>query len=233
MKPIIALDFSSRHEVEQFLKKFEDTRLFVKVGMELYYQEGPDIVRAIKGLGHQIFLDLKLHDIPNTVHKAMKGLAKLDVDMTNVHAAGGLDMMRAALEGLSAGSTTARAKLIAVTQLTSISEATMREEQNIQTSLEASVVRYAQLAHRSGLDGVVCSALEADMIRRATSDLFLRITPGIRLRSDALHDQKRVTTVEDAKALGSSAMVIGRSITHAADPLQTYLDILKTWEASV
>lgn len=233
MKPIIALDFSSRYDVEQFLKKFKDTRLFVKVGMELFYQEGPDIVRAIKGLGHQIFLDLKLHDIPNTVHQAMKGLAKLDVDMTNVHAAGGLEMMKAALEGLHAGASATRPQLLAVTQLTSISEATMRAEQNIQTSLEVSVVRYAQLAHRSGLDGVVCSALEAQRIRQATADGFLRITPGIRLRSEAQHDQKRVTTVEDAKAMGSSAMVIGRSITHAADPLQTYRDILTTWETSV
>jgi orotidine-5'-phosphate decarboxylase len=233
MKPIIALDFSSRYDVEQFLKPFKDTRLFVKVGMELYLQEGPDIVRVIKGLGHQIFLDLKLHDIPNTVHKAMKGLAKLDIDMTNVHAAGGREMMKAALEGLSEGTSGPRPRLIAVTQLTSISESIMRDEQNIQTSLEDSVVRYAQLAHESGLDGVVCSALEANVIRRATADTFLRITPGIRLRSDAQHDQKRVTTVEDAKAMGSSAMVIGRSITHAAEPLHTYLDILNTWEASV
>ncbi len=232
MKPIIALDFSSKEEVLSFLDQFNEP-LFVKVGMELYYQEGPEIVKLIKSKGHQIFLDLKLHDIPNTVYKAMKGLAKLQVDMTNVHAAGGSEMMKAALKGLADGNDGKRVtQLIAVTQLTSISQEVMQLEQGITSSLEESVLRYAKLAYESGLDGVVCSALEANLIKDATSIQFIRVTPGIRLVENSKDDQVRIATPDNAKSLGSSQMVVGRAITAAQDPQKAYTLIKKMWEES-
>ncbi len=232
MKPIIALDFSSKDAVVDFLDKFNEP-LFVKVGMELYYQEGPEIVKLIKDKGHQIFLDLKLHDIPNTVYKAMKGLAKLNVDLTNCHAAGGSEMMKAALKGLAEGSVDGhKTQLIAVTQLTSISREMMEEEQGISGTLESSVLRYAKLAYDCGLDGVVCSALEANAIKEATNESFIRVTPGIRLSENSKDDQVRIATPDNARSLGSSQMVVGRAITAAEDPQAAYTKIKEMWENS-
>ncbi|HAM62537.1 MAG: orotidine 5'-phosphate decarboxylase [Firmicutes bacterium GWF2_51_9] len=230
-KPIIALDFPSFREVEAFLNKFEGESLFVKVGMELYYQEGPDIVRYLKDHGHQVFLDLKLHDIPNTVESAMRGLAKLGIDLTNVHAAGGKAMMEAALNGLREGTPEGKTvpKLIAVTQLTSTTETAMHQEQLIPVKLIESVTHYAKLAQEAGLDGVVCSPLEADAVREATSEEFLRVTPGIRPSDAAVNDQKRITTPSMAKQIGSTHIVVGRPITRAENPIQAYLDILMEW----
>ena len=223
-KPIIALDFSSKQQVEDFLARFDEP-LFVKVGMELFYQEGPELVRFIKSLGHQIFLDLKLHDIPNTVESAMRGLAKLGVDLTNVHAAGGLEMMQAAKRGLGDSAT----KLIAVTQLTSTDETQMHEDQLIYVSLEESVLHYAKQAKRAGLDGVVCSVLEASAIAQACGDAFLKVTPGIRLADSAADDQKRVATPAKAKEQGASHIVVGRAITKAEDPITAYSQIKNEW----
>ncbi|GKW44935.1 orotidine-5'-phosphate decarboxylase [Planococcus sp. NCCP-2050] len=223
-KPIIALDFSSKEQVEKFLAQFNEP-LFVKVGMELFYQEGPELVKMIKSMGHQIFLDLKLHDIPNTVEAAMRGLAKLGVDLTNVHAAGGLEMMKAAKRGL-AGSAT---KLIAVTQLTSTDETQMHEDQLIYVSLEESVLHYAKQAKRAGLDGVVCSVLESTAIARDCGDAFLKVTPGIRLAGSAADDQKRVATPTAAKEQGSTHIVVGRAITKAENPAAAYSQIKKEW----
>ncbi|MCJ1907184.1 orotidine-5'-phosphate decarboxylase [Planococcus ruber] len=223
-KPIIALDFSSKQQVEEFLALFDEP-LFVKVGMELFYQEGPELVRMIKSKGHQIFLDLKLHDIPNTVESAMRGLAKLGVDLTNVHAAGGLEMMKAAKRGL-AGSAT---QLIAVTQLTSTDETLMHEDQLIYVSLEESVLHYAKQAKRAGLDGVVCSVLESSAIARDCGEAFLKVTPGIRIAGAAADDQKRVATPKAAKEQGSTHIVVGRAITKAQDPVAAYSQIKNEW----
>ena len=219
-KPIIALDFSTSEEIKGFLRLFEDESLYVKVGMELYYQHGAEIVKWIKDLGHEIFLDLKLHDIPNTVHRAMKGLAALDIDMVNVHAAGGSEMMKAAKEGLVAGTPAGSdvPKLIAVTQLTSTSEEAMQNEQLIKVSLQESVLHYADLTCKSGLDGVVCSAWEARMIKDHTNEDFICLTPGIRPAGSAVGDQKRVATPGRAREIGSTFIVVGRPITQAADP---------------
>ncbi|NLW14789.1 MAG: orotidine-5'-phosphate decarboxylase [Erysipelothrix sp.] len=224
-KVIVALDFSSKEAVETFLNKFE-TPIYVKVGMELYYQEGPAIVELIKSKGHKIFLDLKLHDIPNTVEKAMRGLAKLGVDMTNVHAAGGIEMMKAAKKGLGEGPI-----LLAVTQLTSTSEAQMHHDQLIKVSLEESVLNYAKCTQEAGLDGVVCSPLEATMIKEALGEDFYKVTPGIRPASSEVGDQKRVTTPKQAREIGSSYIVVGRPITQALDPVKAYNDIVNDWEA--
>jgi orotidine-5'-phosphate decarboxylase len=231
-KPIIALDFPNWEMASAFLKQFQNESLYVKVGMELFYQTGPDLVARLKENGHEIFLDLKLHDIPNTVHNAMKGLAKLGVDMVNVHAAGGSKMMKAALNGLEEGTKHGekRPLLIAVTQLTSTTEEQMQSEQRISGSLDDSVIHYAQLAYESGLDGVVCSALEAEQIRQNTDPHFIRITPGIRQGGDAVNDQKRVVTPDKARTMGSTAIVIGRSITKSEQPYVTYMTIKKAWE---
>ncbi|WP_029187284.1 orotidine-5'-phosphate decarboxylase [Streptococcus suis] len=224
-RPIIALDFAGKEEVQSFLEQFPaDEKLYVKVGMELYYAEGPGIINYLKGCGHSIFLDLKLHDIPNTVESAMKVLAKLGVDMTNVHAAGGVEMMRAARRGLGKD-----AVLIAVTQLTSTSEEQMRTDQNIQTSLQEAVVHYAQRAQEAGLDGVVCSAHEVALIKDATSSDFVCLTPGIRPTGGEVGDQKRVMTPADAARIGSDYIVVGRPITRADHPYQTYLSIKEEW----
>ncbi|ANU22847.1 orotidine-5'-phosphate decarboxylase [Planococcus donghaensis] len=223
-KPIIALDFASKQQVEAFLAQFSEP-LFVKVGMELYFQEGPELVRFIKSQGHSIFLDLKLHDIPNTVESAMKGLANLGVDLVNVHAAGGLEMMKAAKRGL-AGSET---KLIAVTQLTSTSESQMHEDQLVYVSLEESVLHYAKRAMQAGLDGVVCSVLEAEAIGEACGQNFLRVTPGIRPATVSVDDQKRVATPAQARAKGSTHIVVGRAITKAENPADSYAQIREEW----
>ncbi|MBC1754606.1 orotidine-5'-phosphate decarboxylase [Listeria seeligeri] len=231
-KPIIALDFQTYQEVETFLAKFSGENLSVKVGMELFYSNGPMIVEKIKQQNHEIFLDLKLHDIPNTVKSAMTGLAKMGVDMVNVHAAGGKKMMEYAREGLEIGATGGkRPLLIAVTQLTSTSEIDMHEEQLVKASLLESVIHYSDLTKQAGLDGVVCSALEAEEIKLRNGADFLRVTPGIRLASDAADDQIRVVTPEKARLIGSSHIVVGRSITRAADPVAAYSQVLKEWNA--
>jgi len=231
-KPILALDFPGETEVLNFLKHFNEP-LFVKIGMELYMQEGPDIVRKVKDLGHDIFLDLKLHDIPNTVGSAMKGLAKLGVDLVNVHAAGGRPMMEAALEGLEAGTPAGRerAALIAVTQLTSTTEEQMQAEQKIALSLQESVLHYASLTKQAGLNGVVCSVHEAKAIAEVCGEDFLRVTPGIRLAGGDAHDQKRIATPDGAKRDGSSLIVVGRAVTSAQDPVAAYKIVSELWEA--
>jgi len=231
-KPILALDFPGETEVVNFVKYFNEP-LFVKVGMELYMQEGPDIVRKVKDLGHDIFLDLKLHDIPNTVGSAMKGLAKLGVDLVNVHAAGGRPMMEAALEGLEAGTPAGRerAALIAVTQLTSTTEEQMQAEQKIALSLQESVLHYASLTKQAGLNGVVCSVHEAKAIAEVCGEDFLRVTPGIRLAGGDAHDQKRIATPDGAKRDGSSLIVVGRAVTGAQDPVAAYKIVSELWEA--
>lgn len=228
--PIIALDVSSKVEVIEFLEQFNE-KLFVKVGMELYYQEGPAIIQTIKEMGHDIFLDLKLHDIPNTVKSAMKGLAKLGVNLVNVHAAGGSHMMQAAMEGLIEGTPAGqeRPALIAVTQLTSTTEEQMQKEQNILTSLDASVINYAVLAKEAGLDGVVCSVLEAKDIEEACGKEFFKVTPGIRLAGGESHDQKRVATPDFAKSEGSTQIVVGRAITKAENPVEAYHTVKQLW----
>jgi orotidine-5'-phosphate decarboxylase len=229
---IIALDFSTSKEVEGFLEPFGDQKLFVKVGMELFYQEGPSIVHFLKESGHRIFLDLKLHDIPNTVKSAMTGLARLECDLVNVHAAGGKEMMQAAIEGLEAGTSAGRKRpqCIAVTQLTSTSEEQMRNEQLIPASLADSVLHYASLTKDAGLDGVVCSAWEALSIREKVGEPFLTVTPGIRMENDQVGDQKRVATPQFARDAGVSSIVVGRSITRAADPVISYHQWMEAWK---
>lgn len=227
-KPIIALDFSSLDEVHVFLKSFNEP-LYVKVGMELYYQTGPRIIEELKNQDHQIFLDLKLHDIPNTVYKAMKGLAKLEVDLVNVHAAGGLEMMSAALKGLEDGTPNARPQLIAVTQLTSTTEKSMQEDQLIPATLEQSVLHYATRAKQAGLDGVVCSAVEAELLREHLGRDFYKVTPGIRLLNGEHHDQKRVATPLVAREQGATHIVVGRAITQTEHPQKAYQQILNEW----
>ncbi|WP_077805349.1 orotidine-5'-phosphate decarboxylase [Streptococcus mitis] len=224
-RPVIALDFPSFEAVKGFLALFPaEESLYLKVGMELYYAAGPEIVSYLKGLGHSVFLDLKLHDIPNTVKSAMKVLSQLGVDMTNVHAAGGVEMMKAAREGLGS-----QAKLIAVTQLTSTSESQMKEFQNIQTSLQESVIHYAKKTAEAGLDGVVCSAQEVQVIKQATNPEFICLTPGIRPAGAAVGDQKRVMTPADAYQIGSDYIVVGRPITQAENPVAAYHTIKDEW----
>jgi orotidine-5'-phosphate decarboxylase len=229
---IIALDFSNKQEVEQFLIPFSGKELFVKVGMELYYQEGPSMIEFLKEKGHRIFLDLKLHDIPNTVKSAMKGLARMECDLVNVHAAGGKEMMEAAIEGLEAGTAAGRTRpaCIAVTQLTSTSQEQMNREQLIPVPLKESVLHYADLTKEAGLDGVVCSAWEAADIREKLGRDFYTVTPGIRMVSDEVGDQKRVATPTFAKIAGVSSIVVGRSITRAVDPLASYELWMKEWK---
>lgn len=218
---IIACDFSSAETTLAFLDKFTDRKPFVKIGMELYYAEGPSIVREIKARGHKIFLDLKLHDIPNTVKKAMAVLSHLDVDMCNLHAAGTIDMMKAALEGLTRPDGT-RPLLIAVTQLTSTSEERMCRELLIDASINDTIVHYARNAREAGLDGVVCSPLEAGMVKEACGSGFVTVTPGVRFADGEVGDQVRVTTPARAKEIGTDYIVVGRPITQAADPVAAY-----------
>ena len=218
---IIACDFDSAEKTFAFLDKFTGRKPFVKIGMELYYAEGPSIVKEIKRRGHKIFLDLKLHDIPNTVKKAMSVLRNLDVDMCNVHAAGTIDMMRAALEGLTREDGT-RPLLIAVTQLTSTSEERMQRELLIGASINDTIVKYAQNTKEAGLDGVVCSPLEAGMVKEACGKEFFTITPGVRFADGDVGDQVRVTTPARAREIGSDFIVVGRPITAADDPVAAY-----------
>ena len=218
---IVACDFSSREAVLGFLDKFTDEKPFVKIGMELYYSEGPDIVREIKARGHKIFLDLKLHDIPNTVKKSMAVLSRLDVDMTNLHAAGTSAMMEAALEGLTRPDGS-RPILIAVTQLTSTDSQRLKDELLIDTPMDETVMHYASVAAKSGLDGVVCSPLEAGKVHDICGSGFVTVTPGIRFADGDKGDQVRVTTPAKAKELGSDYIVVGRPITAADDPVAAY-----------
>lgn len=218
---IIACDFKNKEETLNFLDIFNGEKLFLKIGMELFYAEGPEIVREIKRKGHKVFLDLKLHDIPNTVEKAMASLAKLDIDMCNVHAAGTIDMMKAAIKGLTKEDGT-RPILIAVTQLTSTSEERMQNELLINNKIEEVVIKYAQNTKEAGLDGVVCSPLEAGEVKKACGMNFLTITPGVRFEANEKGDQVRVTTPLKAKQLGSDYIVVGRPITNAENPLEAY-----------
>ena len=218
---IVACDFSSAEQVFRFLDRFTDRKPFVKIGMELFYAEGPRIVREIKARGHRIFLDLKLHDIPNTVKKAMAVLSGMDVDMCNIHAAGTSAMMKAALEGLTRPDGS-RPLLIAVTQLTSTDEESMKRELLIDRPLDETVMHYARNAMESGLDGVVCSPLESGKVHQVCGTGFVTVTPGVRFADGDLGDQKRVTTPARAKELGSDYIVVGRPITAAEDPVAAY-----------
>jgi len=223
---IVACDFPTAEETFQFLDRFTEKKPFVKIGMELFYGAGPEIVRQIKARGHKIFLDLKLHDIPNTVKRAMAVLSKLDVDLCNLHAAGGLEMMRAAIEGLTRPDGT-RPALIAVTQLTSIDQTKLTDELLIDRPLPEVVALYAANAKAAGLDGVVCSPLEAGTVHAACGREFLTVTPGVRFADGAVGDQKRVTTPEKARELGSDLIVVGRPVTAAADPVAAYRRCVK------
>ena len=218
---IIACDFASAEETFKFLDKFEGKKPFVKIGMELYYAEGPSIVREINKRGHKIFLDLKLHDIPNTVKKAMAVLSRLDVDMTNLHAAGTKRMMEAAIEGLTKPDGT-RPILIAVTQLTSTDQETMENDLLIKEPIAEVVMHYAECARDAGLDGVVCSPLEAGKVHERCGAGFVTVTPGVRFADGDKGDQKRVMTPEEAKKIGSDYIVVGRPITAAEDPVAAY-----------
>ncbi|MBP5372605.1 MAG: orotidine-5'-phosphate decarboxylase [Clostridia bacterium] len=219
---IIALDFENKEKTIEFLNKLGDERPFVKIGMELYYAEGPELVKEIKKRGHKIFLDLKLHDIPNTVKKAMAVLSRMDVDICNLHAGGTANMMKAALEGLTRPDGT-RPLLIAVTQLTSTDQKSMEDDILIKEPIDKVVMHYALTAKNCGLDGVVCSPLEAKKVHDVCGKDFLTITPGVRFADGEVGDQKRVTTPAEARKIGSDYIVVGRPITQAADPLKAYL----------
>ena len=227
---IIACDFASGEETLAFLDRFAGEKPFVKIGMELFYAEGPQIVRSLKDRGHRIFLDLKLHDIPNTVKKAMRVLSGLDVDLVNLHAAGTRAMMEAALEGLTRPDGT-RPLLIAVTQLTSTDQAALEEELLIPRPMEEVVLAYAKNAAAAGLDGVVCSPLEAGRVHESCGAGFLTVTPGVRFADGDSGDQKRVATPARARELGSDYIVVGRPITRAADPLEAYRRCVKEFLA--
>ncbi len=218
---IIACDFPNKEETLNFLSKFKDEKPYVKIGMELFYGAGPDIVREIKKMGHKIFLDLKLHDIPNTVKKAMSVLSHLDVDMCNLHASGTVAMMEAAIEGLTRPDGT-RPILIAVTQLTSTSQEAMENDLLIKENIADVVMHYASNAKKAGLDGVVCSPLEAGVVHDKCGKDFITVTPGVRFADGDVGDQKRVTTPERAKEIGSDYIVVGRPITAAEDPVAAY-----------
>ena len=218
---IVACDFSSKKDVMTFLDKFTDVKPFVKIGMELFYAEGPEIVKEIKKRGHKIFLDLKLHDIPNTVKKSMSVLSRLDVDMTNLHASGTIAMMEAAIEGLTREDGT-RPILIAVTQLTSTSEERLKNDLLINETMENTVMHYARNAKLAGLDGVVCSPLEAERVHEKCGKDFVTVTPGVRFADGDKGDQVRVMTPAEAKRIGSDYIVVGRPITAAEDPVAAY-----------
>ncbi len=218
---IVACDFASKEQVFEFLDKFTGRKPFVKIGMELFYAEGPEIVREIKKRGHKIFLDLKLHDIPNTVKKSMAVLSRLDVDLCNLHAAGTVRMMEGALEGLTRPDGT-RPLLIAVTQLTSTDQESMENDLLIHEPIDKVVMHYAANAKKAGLDGVVCSPLEAEKVHEICGKEFLTVTPGVRFADGDIGDQKRVMTPEEAKKIGSDYIVVGRPITAAEDPVAAY-----------
>ncbi len=226
---IIACDFATKKDLDKFLVDFEGLNPYLKIGMEMFYGEGPQLVRDLKKRGFRIFLDLKLHDIPNTVKKAMKNVAKLGVDIVNVHASGTVKMMEFAIDGLEEGTPSGQTRplCIAVTQLTSTSEEIMKNELLISATLPETVKKYALNAKTAGLDGVVCSPLEAPVIAEACGDEFVSVTPGIRFSTDSVGDQVRVTTPSDAKKLGSHFIVVGRSITGASNPVEAYKKCLQ------
>lgn len=226
---IVALDVPSKKAMRSLLKKLNQPGCFVKVGMELFYQNGADIIRELSEEGYRTFLDLKLHDIPNTVRQAMKGLAKVGADMVNVHAAGGSAMMRAAIEGLEEGANGKRPICLAVTQLTSTDQAMLTDELLIDRQIADVIASYGKMAFHAGMDGVVCSAWEARAMKEATGSSFLAVTPGIRLAEDGADDQKRVATPRKARALGSDYLVVGRSITQAQDPKEAFERVLADW----
>ena len=218
---ILACDFPDKKTTLSFLKTFGSLRPFVKIGMELFYSEGPDIIREIKSRGHKVFLDLKLHDIPNTVEKAMASLSKLDIDMTNVHAAGTVKMMEAARRGLTRADGSAPI-LIAVTQLTSTGQEQLTQDIMIDLPMKEVVAGYAKNAKKAGLDGVVCSPLEAEMIHAGCGEKFLTVTPGIRFADSSSDDQSRITTPAKARETGSDYIVVGRPVTQSKDPVEAY-----------
>ena len=230
-KVIIALDFKSKEEVMSFLDKFDGQHLYMKVGMELFYGQGQEMIKEIISRGHSIFLDLKLHDIPNTVKSAMCQLAKLGVDMVNVHASGSIAMMKAAIEGLEEGKIgEKRPTCIAVTCLTSLDQEVLDNELMIHEPLEKVVLKWAKNANEAGLDGIVCSPLESKIVHETLGENFITVTPGIRLASDSKDDQKRVTTPAMAKELTSSYIVVGRTITGSDDPVSTYQEVLRQFQ---
>ncbi|WP_416151015.1 orotidine-5'-phosphate decarboxylase [Salipaludibacillus sp. HK11] len=228
---IVALDFETKQEVTSFLTRFPNENLFLKVGMELFYREGPRLIYELKEQGHQLFLDLKLHDIPTTVKRAMSQLAKLEVDLVNVHALGGVNMMIAAKEGLEAGTNMGKVAppCIAVTQLTSTTPEMLLHELDVQTKLDKHVIHLCDQVSKAELAGVVCSALEVPVIQEKFSSSFLTITPGIRRQEDSTDDQARVVTPTKAKLLGSTGIVVGRGITRAKDPVTAYYHYLQEW----
>ncbi|TFB23270.1 orotidine-5'-phosphate decarboxylase [Filobacillus milosensis] len=226
----IALDFSSKDLALQFLDEHQLDRVPVKVGMQLFYREGPSLIKELKQRGHSIFLDLKLHDIPNTVYAAMKSLGKLEVDMVNVHAAGGVEMMKAACEGLRDGAEGKAPKLLAVTQLTSTDSEMLKDELLIDAPIDQVIDSYAMMSKKTGIDGVVCSVHEVKRIKERCGSDFLTLTPGIRLKGDRANDQKRVATPQLAKQQGTNYLVIGRSVTQADNPKEAYNQALKEWE---
>ena len=230
-EPISALDFPNKEDTFAFLNKFPtDQHLFVKVGMELFFSEGQDLIRKLKDRGYSIFLDLKCHDIPHTVEKAMTVIGKLDVDLTTIHAAGGSEMMKAAKEGILNGcSSNNPTKILAVTQLTSITPKMLKNEQLVDVPLEKSVINYAKLAQNNGIDGVVCSGNEANLIYKNCGEEFLKITPGIRLLGEDVGDQKRVMTPQKAAEQHSNGLVVGRSITQASNVIEAYKTVKKQW----
>ncbi|KRM89026.1 orotidine-5'-phosphate decarboxylase [Liquorilactobacillus vini] len=234
-RPIIALDFPDKQTVDNFLKKFPaNQQLFVKIGMELFYSEGQTMVQELIAAGHDVFLDLKCHDIPHTVEAAMRVIGKLGVKLTTIHASGGTPMMEAAVSGLVDGSNgDPSAKILAITQLTSTTEKQLQREQLVTASMQTSVLNYAALAQQAGLGGVVCSAWEAAAIQAQSQPNFLRVTPGIRLAGNSHDDQKRVMTPDQAASNGSSAIVVGRAITQAADPVAAYQLVEKLWRKQV
>ncbi len=229
---IIACDFSSAKQTCEFLKVFGEERPYLKIGMELFYAEGPEIVRQLKRKGFPIFLDLKLHDIPNTVKKTMSVLSKLEIDMCNLHAAGTIDMMKAALEGLTRPDGS-RPILLAVTQLTSTSEERMQKELLISGQMEQVVARYAQNAQQAGLDGVVCSPLEAAIVKQSCGQKFLTVTPGVRFAESQSNDQIRITTPAKARSMGADYIVVGRPITASDNPREAYLRCVKEFNNNI
>lgn len=226
---IIACDFSSAEQTFAFLDQFQDEKPFVKIGMELYYAEGSSIVKELKRRGHRVFLDLKLHDIPNTVKRAMRVLSRYDIDICNLHAAGTIEMMKAAKEGLTREDGSCPI-LLAVTQLTSTSEERMQKELLIHSSMNDTILQYAQNAKKAGLHGIVCSPLEAGMVKEACGKDFITMTPGIRFADDAKADQVRITTPAKAKEIGTDFIVVGRSITAAKDPVAAYNRCIKEYK---
>ncbi|MGD6816240.1 orotidine-5'-phosphate decarboxylase [Metabacillus sp. 84] len=236
MQPvIIALDFENKLETDRFLSRMDPQSFYLKAGMELFYKEGPAIVEWLKSKGHQVFLDLKLHDIPNTVKKAMKALASLEIDMVNVHAAGGVNMMEAALEGLDSGTSSGQKRpiLIGVTQLTSTSQRVLNNELLIHREMDETVIHYAGLVKQAGLDGVVCSVWESAQVKASLGEEFITVTPGIRFAGEAPADQTRIATPEIARRKNVTSMVAGRSITAKSEPMQAYNQMLKEWEGVV